>query len=461
MIDLGNRLELFVDHFLIDTHYGTALKLHHPRPANVALPFDQPWEGAFSGYSTVIPDGDHVLLFYRGWPEARRDAASVCIARSTDGIAFERIDTGLVELDGSKANNILLHGDETAHNFAPVLDTRPGVPDDERFKALASCRFNDQRGLVAFASADGIHWRKLREEPVITKGAFDSQNVAFWSAHEGCYVAYYRTWDAALDPTEFKGKRTISRATSDDFLTWSDGTVMSYGDTPAEELYTNRTFPYPRAPHIYISLPKRFTPGRRTLSDEEIQRFGLVEPYFNDVSDGVLMTSRGGTRYDRTFMEAFLRPGAERANWVSRTNMAANGLVQTGDREISLYYHQRYAQPAQYLQQFTLRLDGFISLNAPYAGGETITRPFTFSGRRLVFNYDTSGPGDIRTELLTAEGTPIPGFTLDEATPIYGDELERTVSWGERHDLADLAGKPVRLRLVMRDADLYSLRFAD
>ena len=52
-----------------------------------------------------------------------------------------------------------------------------------------------------------------------------------------------------------------------------------------------------------------------------------------------------------------------------------------------------------------------------------------------------------------------PGFTLNDCSEIYGDEIERTVEWDSQSDLSQLAGQAVRLRFVMKDADLYSLRF--
>ena len=111
-----------------------------------------------------------------------------------------------------------------SHNFAPFLDARPGIPPEQRFKALAG---TSERGLFGFVSADGLRWRKLGETPLITKGAFDSQNVAFWSASEQCYALYLRTWSGG----GFAGFRTISRATSLDFLEWSAPEEMSFGDT--------------------------------------------------------------------------------------------------------------------------------------------------------------------------------------------------------------------------------------
>ena len=46
-------------------------------------------------------------------------------------------------------------------------------------------------------------------------------------------------------------------------------------------------------------------------------------------------------------------------------------------------------------------------------------------------------------------------------TEVFGDSLERTVTWKGQADLGTLAGKPIRLRLVLRDADLFSLRFKE
>jgi hypothetical protein len=100
-------------------------------------------------------------------------------------------------------------------------------------------------------------------------------------------------------------------------------------------------------------------------------------------------------------------------------------------------------------RRYTLRLDGFISINAPLAGGELITRPLTFSGKQLELNYSTSAAGQLRVELQNNDGTPIPGFTLDDCDPIWGDHIARVVTWKGGSDLSSLAGKPVRIRFAM------------
>ncbi len=82
-----------------------------------------------------------------------------------------------------------------------------------------------------------------------------------------------------------------------------------------------------------------------------------------------------------------------------------------------------------------------------------------FSGKELTLNFSTSAAGGIRVELQKPDGQPIRGFSAADCREVFGDELERTVTWNSGSDLGELAGQPVRLRFVLRDADLYSIRF--
>ncbi len=456
-IALGSRRELFADRFLIDRMNGAALALQTPRREADAILFDKPWEGQFSNYMTVIRDGDEFRLYYRGLPDSGPDgsaAESTCYAVSKDGKHFTRPDLGLFEYKGSRKNNLILAGlPPFSSNFSPVIDTRPGVPADQRYKALAGSR---KSGLVAFQSADGIRWKKMREEPVFRDGAFDSQNLAFWSESEQKYVMYFRTFKVVSG----KRVRWISRATSDDFLRWSAGAEMTFGDAPADHLYVNQTHPYFRAPHHYIALAARFLPGRQVMSDEEAKALGVNPGYYKDCADAVLLTSRGGTVYDRTFLEALLRPGLGLENWVSRNNYPALNTVQTGPSEMSFYTASNYGQPGTHLRRYSLGLDRFASIQAGYAGGEVSTKLLTFTGSRLLLNYSTSAPGGIRVEIQDEAGRPIPGFALSDNVEMIGDQIERAVTWKGGTDTGSLAGRTVRLRFAMKDADLFALRFA-
>ncbi len=356
-------------------------------------------------------------------------------------------------MKGAPRNNVVLAAAAPfSHNFSPFLDTRPGVPESTRYKAVAGTVVS---GLVAFASPDGLRWKKMRNEPILRDGAFDSQNVAFWSASEGRYVCYFRTWTEG----GFNGFRTVSRATSPDFLTWSPPSRMEFGNTPPEHLYTNQTTPYFRAPHLYLAFPMRFFPGRKVLTADQVRSLGVDPGHAGDCADAVFMTSRGGNRYDRSFMEGFIRPGTDLGNWASRAGMVACGLVPTGPAELSLYKQANYAQPTAHLLRFTVRTDGFASVNAPYRGGELLTRPLRFEGRSLVLNFATSAAGSVRVEVADESGRALPGKSLTDCDELVGDSIERTVTWKGSTGVSAPSGGIIRLRFALKDADLYSLRF--
>ncbi|MCC6858190.1 MAG: hypothetical protein IT158_06510 [Bryobacterales bacterium] len=450
-IDLGSRRELFIDRHLVDRTENLELRLQTPVYKGPVLHFDQPWEGAFSGYTTIIQAGGRYQAYYRGVPSAGRDGRAgevTCYAESADGIRWTKPDLGIHQ------GNIILAGQPPfSHNFCPFLDRRPGVPAGERYKALGG---TSASGLMAFVSEDGIRWRKMRDTPVLPPAKetrYDSQNLAFWSEAEGRYVCYFRTFKRFPDG---KAVRWVSRTTSADFRTWEPPVEMAFGDAPPEHIYTNQTSPYFRAPHIYVAISARFFPGRQVLSEAEARAVGVDPGYFKDCSDAILMTTRGGARYDRTFLEAFLRPGVGFENWSSRTNYPALNVVQTGPDEMSLYVNRNYGQKTAHLARYALRLDGFAALHAPYSGGEMITRPLTFRGRTLEINYSTSAAGSIRIQIQDLSGA-----VLAESGEIIGDQVARGVVWNGLADLSSLAGKPVRLRFLVKDADLFSLRFRE
>ena len=112
-----------------------------------------------------------------------------------------------------------------------------------------------------------------------------------------------------------------------------------------------------------------------------------------------------------------------------------------------------------FIQRYSLRTDGFASIRAPLAGGEFLTWPLEFAGGELVINYSTSGAGSIRVELQEAGGKVIEGFSLSDSRRHVGDAIEQVVHWKSSADVSRRAGTPVRFRLGMHDADLFSCRF--
>lgn len=208
--------------------------------------------------------------------------------------------------------------------------------------------------LVALSSPNGLHWKRMSDKPILSEGSFDSQNVSFWDTARQKYLCYYR---AGKD-----GLRSIKTAESDDFFNWRDKGFLDFGEAQAEHFYTNAIAPYFRAPRLYLGFPMRFVPERKKAWEEEIQTDGL--------SDAVMISSRDGIHFKRTFKEAFIRPGLNRDNWGNaHSNITpAWGMIPTSPTEISLYWTEFSGNIPQ-LRREVVRTDGFASLNAPYAGG--------------------------------------------------------------------------------------------
>ena len=468
-IDIGLRRELFVDDHLLEQLTGNAsLRLHHPTPREIAMVHDAPWEGTASSSHTVFQDGDLYRMYYRGWNfwfgsgMLHFSKAVTCYAESKDGIHWTKPELGIVEFQGSKKNNIIHNGIGTL-NFAPFIDTNPDCPREARYKAIAGVLH--EGGMYVFQSADGIRWSLMQKQPVLTKGPFDSVNLAFWDPTARKYRAY-RRWIK-------EGRRAVRTTASCDLIHWEPQSDLTYIDSPQEELYENKVFPYPRAPHILIGLPARYiergwSPSMRALPEpkEREERAALSERFGTALTETLVMASRDGVHFKR-WNEAFLRPGAQRpGTWQYGHQFAAWQLVETqsllpgAPPELSIYAHERYWHgEGVALRRYTLRLDGFVSARADWKGGRLLTKPLVFAGSQLELNFSTSVAGSIRVEIQNESGTPIEGFSLADCPEIFGDTVARRVTWKNGADLSKRAGSPIRLLFELRDADLYSFRF--
>ncbi len=510
IIDIGSRRELMLpDGVLEEVRCAAALRLHHPVPQEVALVMDRPWERGSShhGYMTVFQDDRHgpgYRMYYAvratryANGERIRGREYICYAESADGRQWVRPDLGLFEFEGSTANNIVWMEDGDTrrgiHGFSPFIDTHPACSPEQRYKAIAALGANggpypaQRKGLVALVSPDGLQWSMLTPEAVITDGAFDSQNLAFWDAVRGEYRAYWRDFytDAAGQRyapagahSDGKRFRAIKTATSADFRTWSDAEWLYFPGSVPEELYTNQVQPYCRAPQVFLGFPARYverpwSPAIQALPETERRR-ELIDHSANPrlgtaVSDTVFMSSRDGVTFHR-WGEAFVRPGLRQAdNWFYGDNYVNWGLVTTASAisgapdELSLYVSEASrgdvsGQPAKTFRRQTLRQDGFVSVQATRGGGQAVTRLLRFDGNRLMLNFSASAAGSLRVELQDRHGAPLPGFALDDCVEILGVDLEREVRWASGADLANLIGQPITMRFELTDADLYAFRF--
>jgi len=414
---------------------------------------------------TVLRDGE------RSWKLYGRGDAGWVLAVSTDGMAWREAPGALkVPADGRAG-------------FTPFLDDRPGVPGEEKYKALGGSV--EVGGLFVLASADGRAWGKLAPEPVIASAAeeaFYGRNSAVWSAVERAYVAFVSERRG--------GRRVVSRSTSKDFRRWSRPSPLKLS-ADGEDVWSLTVWSVDTNPPLLMGLLTRTAAGKAGPADL------------------CLATSRdGGRTFARPAAEAWIRPPAGAADWRAMVASAPVAFVRsrpwTPHREEAFYaggrryevFHNRLLACAARALTPALPADD----PGAWASRSITTRPFVVTGSSLELNASTDSYGTIRVEILGADGKPLPGYRQADSRPdsyiwvpvdparraaelrrtsmdIYGDSPRMRVCWRYKHrgnpekrsriqwwpdwDLGELKGRTVRLRFVMNGADLFGFRTVD
>lgn len=418
-MDLGNKRELFLDHYLLDTIADLELQLNTPQEVeSTNIPRGY--------YQTIIKTDSLYRIYYRDkldfWQGELYDGNPGEITKSAiswDGYHWQEEATQI----NDSIKNYIFYEPPFSHNFTPFKDVNP----NSKYEYRALSGTNDTGGLFYFYSIDGITFKKFKNKPVIKHDPnyyeFDSQNIAFWSETENQYVCYYRRL--------INGLRSFSRTTSKDFENWSKP-INIFPNFEGEHLYTSGIQPYFRAPHIYIGLPTRFFPEN------------------GNSTDIVFISSRDGVIFNRTFKEAFIRPGLKTERWGNRSNYITLNLVPLDETHMGIYARNTL---------FKIRMDGFSSVNSKSKEGFFITKPFRFNGDKLEVNYSTSAGGFIKIEILDENSEPSINGVSYTTGKIIGDEIAGKVIWQNSLDLDAIRNKVIKLRVSMKEADLYSFQF--
>jgi hypothetical protein len=193
--------------------------------------------------------------------------------------------------------------------------------------------------------------------------------------------------------------------------------------------------------------------------------FGMLETQ--------LAVSRDGVKWSRPSRgEAYIKPGLA-DEWDRWYAVAGPGVARRGNSIYQYYYSTGRLHDSAYLRPeyrkspnpeggvgaVRQRLDGFVSADTDAKGGWLRTPPLVFKGSRLRLNIDTGSFGTAFVELQTADGKPIPGFTLADCEEIGGNFIDQCVYWKGKTDASALAGRPVRMLIKLTRAKLYAFQF--
>jgi hypothetical protein len=470
-MDIADRKQLLIDDSLLTRYDGLRFAMHPPvKRGPVILP-ELPSEIGRIGFYGSVADVDGTLMMWYWAQTPYRDGhwtKGLALATSTDGRTWTKPVLGLVEREGSKANNLV-------PAFGDTVSVNPGGPKSERFVLLRPQGFADREngGLYVSFSPDGIHWRAHPDRllPFVP----DTQNQVRYEQGIGKWVAYVRTWhpDRRVGRIEIEDLKAPwpHRENGEPRLLWGTdhATVPSTEieevfacdpdlDGKTADVYTPVAVEYPWADGVHLMFPSIYQHYPNPKQGGRYANDGVLDIH--------LATSRDGRRWQRPSSRPYLPMGVE-GSADSRMLYMFAGIARRGDRILHYYCGYRSthgAHPKGDMDPGAIclaeqRLDGFVSLQAGVEGGEMETKPITFAGDRLELNLTTAATGDCRVELADAAGIPIPGFTYEDCRPLRGNGVALSVVWAGQESLRSVAGRAVRVRVRLTNADLYAFQF--
>ncbi len=455
-IRIGSGKQLFFDHRFIADSKNVSIVMNRPVKAGQVLVADRPWEDfRLTSYFTVLQDGDLCRMYYScfskdQWhtPDAWDKHAYLCYAESKDGITWTKPDLGIVEFDGSKANNILMRSIVDGTVFVD-----PTAPPARRYKLLHTVGPHEGGLRVSYAS-DGLHFTTPK---AVSPWCPDSQQVAFWDPDRKAYTAFLRK--------NTRRGRSVGRIEIKDIeAPWSGESATVFEadaqDPPDVDFYNNACVKYPWADDAYFIFPAAYHHFPPEMGND-----GLLDVSAAASRDGIhwLRPDRGpyvttgeATEWDAQFVMmgvGMVRRGNVIYQYYNGVDLSHGGTRRMTDEERSKW--RRWSQMGRVVQ----RVDGFFSADAAYEGGWLVTPPVVFSGSRLVLNVNTSSAGHARVGVIDAGGKVAAGFSVAECDRILANNVAHVVTWRGKSDVSRLADKPVRLRFEMRSAKLYAFQF--
>lgn len=305
---------------------------------------------------------------------------------------------------------------------------------------------------VAF-SYDGIHWTK--HPSWVFRCYSDTGHSILYDTKIEKYVAFGR-FNKILPTLSGKGFnvwRDVARVQSDDFINWSEPElVLAPDDKDPEGLQIN-SMPVDLYEGVYIGLMELDVRPKQLPVQMAASHDGRR---WTRVADRFIFLDKGEEgEWDQKCATSIVRP--------------ATGLIKYKD-EVRMYYNAGNDEdPFLGVGMASWRRDGFVSLRADNEGGELLTKAFVPDGSELHLNIDASH-GEAVVRVCDQQGYPVnnPDGIYDRkntsytgwkvsalSKPICGDHLDVTVKWDE-NDLEDRIGKPITLRIKMKNADLYS-----
>ncbi len=458
---------LFIDDYLVESADKLLRRPGEVRKyeGNPVLVPEGLWEETaafpFGGGVYRLPDGTWQMWYntYIRWLQDR-SRTSVCYATSGDGIRWQKPKLGLVEVRGSKDNNVVLAAGQD--NASVIYD--PADPDPQRrYKLVAHRGGPEGNGLYGYTSPDGIHFAEMPH--ILVKGGGDRSSLWHDTLHNR-YVMFSRF--LSIVP-----RRLVFEFTSGDFAAWTPPQlILKYSaiDQPQGiEHYGAAAFAYG---DVIVGFLEMFHYPYRRLDTQLIcSRDGLA---WERVCDGQVFLPNGPQgAFDEFWAFPATSPPVRAGDelWVyyqgrGSAHPPPDAAIWPGSDPSGRERHSLWAATGL----AKLRLDGFAYLHSTGETATLTTVPLQLrgpspegtdpAGRHLFVNANADnmphGSSWLKVGLLDESFTPLPGFAIDQCEPMRVDSVAWQAKWSGAADLRDLREKPFRLQFQCQNTRLYS-----
>lgn len=468
----GGDTQLFIDNFLIDEMTGLSRKLHafkkHARNPvfQAQVPWEEGWADPFM--STVIYDQQErcFRMWYRCGPRHSLKGYAV----SADGIHWQRPNIADSAWSEYKQHNLLGFDGQIAIWKKPGNNVQhdPHATDPQR--RFQSMFYQHDKTYGVSRSSDGITWsqpeslRPAHGDVVSLVSDPGQGGYLFFPKYMRVHDGFTRRSFAAATLKELNDPITVKfpflAGHREDALV-GDGACRAFGSLlPGvtslnefhSEVYSVTAIPYEG---VFVALydlwpvignregpldmPMKVSRDMQTWTDVDFPRRALSIGRFGEWDSGMVYGANTMLVVDDEIRLYYL---------------GANMGHCTKILPMTKPYHTLGVGLA------TLRLDGFASLHAAEGqSGSVTTHPVQFAGNRLFVNASCADGGSLTAELLDADGTVIPGYSLSDCTPFAGDSLHHALEWRGATGLPQAESRTVRVRFALQNADLYSFRF--
>ena len=474
-----NAQELIADSKLVRVFQARPVK----HPCNPLLVADRPWEGTVVQLYSCDVHYDPLAGRWQMWYEGHPAGVLLCTAFSTDGIHWSKPDLGIEDWQGSRANNIVLQTGYWDAHCASIVKAPTEKDPARRYKLyywvgpqwfdknnpvhLAAgnkiTQYTQNGHHVAF-SEDGVHFVPKTDAPAINSSDF---NTTLFDQRRGKYRSYHKI-DRQLPGWDMP-RRCMSMSESDDGVHFGESIPVLAPDETDDaqarargcrrvEFYGMHVWPYE---DFYLGIVWYFPVTGMNAQLGRGWDDARIEPH--------LIYSPDGIAWKRLpVREPFIPCGPAGSFEAGTIYSAGDRPVIVGDEVWFYYFGVSYthgnAEPVHSLENYSgiglakLPRDRYVGWLAGTATGTLLTKPLVFSGKEMHLNLDASR-GEVRVALLDAEGKPLPGWGLEDCTPISGDHLDHTAKWNSVSDLSALSGSTVRIQFALRQSVLYTWQF--